>query len=832
MMSRIIVIALTLVAMSPCRLLAQSEAELKAGIMEMVSDFSRYMSKNFVDCRMVNSQGDSIGYFNSREPMRSTEDGVRTNIDMSMTCAFLYKYGRRDGVSLPEGITWDDIRKMAHLSLTFCLSSHVSNTLVTCSDRKYWGSIVGYGVQFESSLWAMTAAFAAYMLWDQLPDRQRQCVLRMLVTEGMSIVSRNAIPTRFDNDTKAEENGWDVGLLAAALGMFNSGHNAKFFDRMRRIAINTFSIADDKKDRSVIDPGRDAVAVADLYVGSNLYDDYTLQNHGYFHPGYQNVVIQELGEAYLALQLFGRDNGNAKAYATNALFHNCREVRDSVLNYLVLSDGDYAMPNGNDWSIFLFDQITTYATLACFMRDEDALMLEYKAFENIRARQKTTDDGSWLLNSDLGQRRMGVQAHRVVMTYLMHEVASTADMTPTKWQDFNRRYYKAKIFETQNIVRAASDYRTMIFSLCANGNRSGYFVPNNPDISKILLPYFNMSLCGNFVGYFKYDDKHSRGDLVKKPIFQIDDNTFLMNFRLMYYEGSMFRNVVFYCTEGNAVIYQDKAKYYGDATLQEDVCGLQCVSFDKFTKESRTISYSGGSRVIGAENKNEDFDSPWINIDNAIGIISRDEGRILHFGPVLNNSSVNCRLLSSVWHGQQKHNVGDPNESHAYVYLSGVNAEETSTCNSKTILLNKYLPDDWGGIITDDNTGVYVLVTNFFASKDTASLRNWKCQKDSFVPVIGDSMSIVDDNVSASFSLQRYTSTAFRANFFVMGNNIKIRRISAGSIAVTAIDDTKFYVAFARTKASGVMAKRRIKLGKGKELKLSFNGKGIVAEEQ
>ncbi|MBQ5478553.1 MAG: hypothetical protein IIT64_12210, partial [Bacteroidaceae bacterium] len=37
--------------------------------------------------------------------------------------------------------------------------------------------------------------------------------------------------------------------------------------------------------------------------------------------------------------------------------------------------------------------------------------------------------------------------------------------------------------------------------------------------------------------------------------------------------------------------------------------------------------------------------------------------------------------------------------------------------------------------------------------------------------------------------------------------------ISAGSIAVTAIDDTKFYVAFARTKASGVMAKRRIKLG-------------------
>ncbi len=74
------------------------------------------------------------------------------------------------------------------------------------------------------------------------------------------------------------------------------------------------------------------------------------------------------------------------------------------------------MPNGNDWSLFLFDQITSYTTNACFLNDPDALMLENLAYKNIKARRTTTSDGSLLLRSDIGARRMGVEAHRVMMT--------------------------------------------------------------------------------------------------------------------------------------------------------------------------------------------------------------------------------------------------------------------------------------------------------------------------------------------------------------------------------------------------------------------------------
>ena len=46
------------------------------------------------------------------------------------------------------------------------------------------------------------------------------------------------------------------------------------------------------------------------------------------------------------------------------LMHNNQKVMDEVLCRLALADGELAMPNGNDWSMFLYDQITSYTTAA------------------------------------------------------------------------------------------------------------------------------------------------------------------------------------------------------------------------------------------------------------------------------------------------------------------------------------------------------------------------------------------------------------------------------------------------------------------------------------
>lgn len=211
--------------------------------------------------------------------------------------------------------------------------------------------------------------------------------------------------------------------MAVALGLFPDNAKAlQWFERMREFAINSYSHPDDASDNTVIDPEYDNKTVADLYRGQNLFDDWTLQNHSLFHTSYQNVVMQELGEAALALKLFQKELKGTEKWKSNALMHNNQNVMDRVLNRLALGDGELAMPNGNDWSLFLYDQITSYSTMACFLQNPVVLFLENMAYKYIQARQKTTSDGSWLLRADVGSRRMGVEAHRVMMTWLMHEV--------------------------------------------------------------------------------------------------------------------------------------------------------------------------------------------------------------------------------------------------------------------------------------------------------------------------------------------------------------------------------------------------------------------------
>ncbi|MDE6634464.1 MAG: hypothetical protein K2J96_04315, partial [Bacteroidaceae bacterium] len=329
----------------------------------------------------------------------------------------------------------------------------------------------------------------------------------------------------------------------------------KWFERLRQFAINCYSHTNDASNNTIIDDWYNSKTVADLYVGQNLYDDYTLQNHNLFHTSYQNVVMQELGEAALALKLFQTGQGYEEKWKTNALMHNHQKVMDNVLNWLALTDGELAMPNGNDWSLFLYDQITSYTTLACFLRDTNALMLENLAYKYIKARQETTPDGSWLLRPDVQARRMGVEAHRIMMTYLMHLTDSTADLTPTTWEEFRAARSEAKILPCQNVVRAFTPERFTTFSW-SNGLKSytGYIAANSVDKNKIIVP-FRANNTGNFLGWYTVSGKGTNATPVVSGIYKLKGDGYTMNGELKTNDATLGNHFVIYSTPGNAVIY-------------------------------------------------------------------------------------------------------------------------------------------------------------------------------------------------------------------------------------------------------------------------------------
>lgn len=764
-----------------------SEATMKQDLLQMLANFSTYLVNDFQECQAPNSIGEACGAFKGENTMGNDERGVRPNADLSMICAFLVKYGKPAGVTLPAGVTWDKIKDMAKKSLVFAYSTHKANKLKVCSGGNYWGSTSTSDVAWESSLWAMSVAYSAFFQWNNLSDAQKGYIYELLKAECNYELYRN-IPTGYAGDTKAEENGWEADILAATLGLFPNDPLAdKWFKRLREFAINSYSHPSDVNNTTIIDEWYDNTTIADLYKGQNLYDDYSLQNHNLFHTSYQNVVQQELGEAALALKMFQMGLYGTEKWKTNALMHHNQEVQDNILNWLALPDGELAMPNGNDWSLFLYDQITSYSTMACFLRDPHALMLENMAYKYIQARQKTTTDGSWLLRADVGARRMGVEAHRVMMTYLMHDALSTADLTPTTWDDFNKQYGEARMIPCQNIVRASTDDRFSCFSW-SKGLKSytGYFAANSPDKNKIVVPY-RANNTGNLTGWYEVSGQSTNATPVVSGIYQLKGNSYVMNGELNVNGNKLNNRFAIYSTPQNALIYLDYVTANAAATINAEKGGLLAISTDELMKTTRTLYYNKGE---GISHKQLDgsafttFESEWVNIDNELGVISTGNGKKIGFGDRgANNSIYTSKLYPMYSNTPRSVKAGEVVDARNLVYYSNINAEKTKIMASSLLSLKDFLPAGWNGVIAPDNDCAYFIVSNF-KGENTATVKGLQYYK--WAPVFEQPTTITNDASTVTFTAQQNHSVAQPITIMVKGNNLTAQLIDESSAYITA----------------------------------------------
>lgn len=808
------------------------ESEMKDGLLQMLADFTQYMKSDFLYCDGTTADGEEYGCFRGEQTMASGERGVRPNADMSMVCAFLCRYARGK-VRLPDSVDWGDIEDMAMRSLVYACSTHKANALLTCSDGRYWGSTGADDYVWESSLWAMSVAYSAYFQWDRLSERLRGRVGALLRAECRYELERE-IPTGYAGDSKSEENGWEACVLAAALGLFPDDAEAPlWFARLREFAVNSYSHVSDACDDTVIDPWYDGATVAQLYRGKNLYDDYTLQNHDLFHTSYQNVVMQELGEAALALKLFQTGQGREEKWKTAALMHNNREVFDNVLKWLALADGELAMPNGNDWSLFLFDQITSYTTMACFLADGDALMLENLAYKYIRARQSTTEDGSWLLRPDVGARRMGVQAHRVMMSWLMHELMPVGDLRPSRWDEFAGRYGEAKLFDSQNVVRAFSGERFSCFSW-SRGLRSytGYFVPNSVDRNKIIVPYRDGNT-GNYLGAYTVEGRRTDAVPVVPGIYSLDGCSYTMNGELLTNGSALDHRFAIYSTPGNAIVYLDCVRAVGDAVVTAERGGLMAVSTDPFTKEERNLYY-GSARSDSMDCVRSDgthllrLCSDWINIDNAVGIVAPGNAAMAFGDRAAHNSILTSKLYPHYSDGRREYGAGEPVGMRSVVYYSNISAERTREMRDRTLPLAERLPSGWNGIIAPEPDGSCNLLLSNFASDSVGvcRLENIGCPLGA--PVFPVSTEIRGGKSSAEFRALPNRSIACHLQIFITGDGIRaMLQDGDGSSAVIENPGGRARRVEVAVAYAGTVLRRRFTLGPASSARVSLDREGM-----
>ncbi|MBR0036017.1 MAG: hypothetical protein IJP70_00085 [Bacteroidales bacterium] len=758
------------------------EAEMMNDLLQMLAKFSTYLVNDYQACVAPNSIGEQCGCFKGESTMANNEAGVRTNADLSMICAFLVKYAQPQGIELPSGVTYDVLADYAMKTLVFAYSTHKANKLKVCSGNNYWGSVSGSDHVWESSLWAMSVAYSAYFQWDKLSDAQKGYIYNLLKAECNYELNRT-IPTGYAGDTKSEENGWEADVLAATLGLFPDDALAdQWFERMRAFAINSYSHFSDASNQQVIDESYNAKTVADLYAGNNLYSDYTLQNHNLFHTSYQNVVMQELGEAALALRLF---QGDAPKWQSNALMHNNQAVMDEVLNWLALADGELAMPNGNDWSLFLYDQITSYSTMATFLQDPNVLLLENLAYKQIKARQTTTDDGSWLLRPDVSARRMGVEAHRVMMTYLMHLQNPTAQLTPARWDDFRNAHSAAKIFPCQNIVRAYTPDRFTTFSW-SEGLKSytGYFAPDCADKNKIIVPY-RANNTGNITGWYEVSGKGTNATPVVNGIYQLDGNSYVMNGELNTNDASLNNRFALYSTPQNAILYLDYVTANADVTITAEKGGLLAISTDELTKLKRTLYFSDGDSITHRQSDGSSlisFTSDWVNIDNELGIVGKN-GKKVAFGDRSANNSIYTSKLYPMYSSQsRKVQKGEQVDARGLIYYSRIDAARTDSMSRCATSLLNLLPAGWNGLIAPDRNCAYLLISHFQGNADTITLSGLQWQ--GYAPVLKEVTAIDDNRSSVRLTALQNHSFAQPLSIGIRGTGITAQQESDSSAFV------------------------------------------------
>ena len=152
----------------------------------------------------------------------------------------------------------------------------------------------GWGNGWQSSLWAVVAGQAGWMLWDELSAQERAYVAAMVFSEAEYSAVRG--PQYFRDrvgaeltpgNSKSDEVSWDLLAPALAYSMFpDHRHEAKWRDSLIAMAIASFARPSNLRNNTFVN----GISVSVRLPGTNANEDGTVTNHGIVNPDYtQNV---------------------------------------------------------------------------------------------------------------------------------------------------------------------------------------------------------------------------------------------------------------------------------------------------------------------------------------------------------------------------------------------------------------------------------------------------------------------------------------------------------------------------------------------------------------
>ncbi|HKC29286.1 MAG TPA: hypothetical protein VKB75_14830, partial [Jatrophihabitans sp.] len=264
----------------------------------------------------------------------------------------------------PDQASFGGVSRETMLDHTIKSIRHEAYTnVLSGSGYGTWG-----GGTWQASLETYGWAGAAHLLWNQL-DADTQAIVRKVLTGEANILITKPIATATPGNTGAEDNGWNTPAPALAAVMFPEDPNRSAWERSAiKLALNASSTAADASSSTVID----GQPLSSWIASTNLNDDLTMENHGFFNPIYQQVTHTNIDEAAIFYAQAGHPLPEAFSFRT-------QQIWDTVLGRLADDNGDIVMPAGQDWISKDFQHLDYLSVLATRFGDVDASVLESRA---------------------------------------------------------------------------------------------------------------------------------------------------------------------------------------------------------------------------------------------------------------------------------------------------------------------------------------------------------------------------------------------------------------------------------------------------------------------
>ncbi len=343
---------------------------------------------------------------------RSSEHWIRPNTGAVEGFAFLCRFGPYDAEAV--GRSRQSLRDEVMVPMMrYLIATHVTGSRET-SDGKRWGDA------WQSAHWAQQLGRGAWWTWGDLPDDIRAGVRRVVAHEAERFVDQKP-PSRVRHDTKAEENAWNSQIFSVALLLMPDDPRRPAWEAAwQRWIISSFLRPADEQSQTIVD-GR---PLAEQFTGANIYDDYTLENHGIVHPDYMTTFSLSMIAA-LDCALSGRK-------PPEAAFHNVEGVYEN-LQWFLLPDGGFVYPSGQDWRIFRnVDWIRKHLLMAVFMRHPDGWAEAERGLQTLEKMQARTDTGAVYLDGEFFFASTHADLFRsLAHTWLMLQMADDVPKQPS-----------------------------------------------------------------------------------------------------------------------------------------------------------------------------------------------------------------------------------------------------------------------------------------------------------------------------------------------------------------------------------------------------------------